>query len=1607
MEVGNIGWVGKMEENTELEEGEACYKDRDDNIDLGSLSCIDERIQHVLGHFQKDFEGGVSAENLGAKFGGYGTFLPSYECSPFRSHPKTSQKNYLSLKSPYNNLVEATSNNSTVPSRVPPSTRLGTAPCGTNSLQNARAFSIDDSMNKDVGISSSVGAESFSFNDDSTDKSGKPTDQRTLKFRIKMKYDNLAQKNAAIYSGLGLDTSPSSSMDNSPIETGRVPPVSQQTGEQSPTGIIQAMTSFPIPGGVLISPLQESMLYLKRREKIHGDGKSLSALNGQENCSMSDDSESIMGEEDLLKKKKVRILHPKKRLGNKTPDCKDFLFNDLKGTPLFSSFCDAGKTAEMIGRASEVSKKVSKDGANGRMVSTEAVKEELLESISGQDFDNSDKKHMGSGSRQRVIERKPANSLKNNSLGPNNNGQGKGSISSQKADLDVIKCFGEDSQKVETNRKGKLLSDGKHKSKGDQSPSKAVAIAKKDTFEAGNNEMVNNKKSSGFGDDSKSKMAKTKSSKYNDVGGSGAHSLKHDEVECIADGTDPVDGSKYEVKIKERQSSDKMEKLICGPGIKDALNACPVARNKSAPEMVQTAAAPQLIEENWVCCDRCQKWRLLPIGIKPEQLPEKWLCSMLNWLPGMNRCDISEETTTKALYASCQMPTSEGLNNIQNSASGAATGLGSAGAWQLGLAHQNSFSDALSDQRKKKLGAKEKKKAEISTDNLLSSDATQNRAEESGKIPSHEHHAEGNLMRRPISQQYSKLNSLIEAKHIPKEKEKKMNGGDGKHGKLKRKMEADKHQPRTLVKQKTENIYVADTQLSPGMDLEKVAQNSINGFPTKASGKDMRKYDEYCLYEDVADKLAGPVKKQGDQTQVLSDHGSLDLKSHSENGSSLNKRKSEDWQDANKLHNMSLQDDRQYGKGSASGCRKEKKFKVLNPEAKLCTESEYKMKRKDEMNQSCLSGSKNHAAIGAEVGSVDKIYPQRKHDEKFASSKVLDDGDPLGRDLGSGLLSLAATSSSSKVSSSHKCKTNHADMKGSPVESVTSSPLRIPNDRKGKLPVKAKEERVSCDFHSESLKFASIGSHVGDAEDKAGIQAKTSEVRDNHLLNFDVATVQQHGHCANCKSRVNKCNQESALSWEKSGKVAPLRGKEEDKWSGSEVDRNKTKFSASENGYFKNSGGQESAADPNCDAFSRGSKSNAKCSFAKSKCEGKKNSVRLCPGEIGKQTELRRKDSEKSDPKVDASFSTSKEILSQENLIQDLEDGNKVDTVCSESRDGKSKVLSSWMGEEKGETLSGSRTACESKKGDTCIEHPIHASTSGDVGKLTKISAGASGKGGVNCSSGASGADRPFPGTIPVRKNSSQMAYDTLKEATNLKDRADHFKSSGFEFESNETFFEAALKFLHGASLLENFDKESSKHGNISQMQAYTTAAKLFASCADEYERHHEIAAAALAHKCMEVAYMRVAYSKHSSINRDRNELQSTLQPAPQGESPSSSASDVDNLNNQAAADKFTLLRGTGTHVVSNQVISARHRSKFARLLDFTQDVNYAMEASRKCQSAFAGAIMIMEEARNGDCLTSMRRVIDLSFQDVDELVGLVWTARKAISRAHLSGARD
>lgn len=53
--------------------------------------------------------------------------------------------------------------------------------------------------------------------------------------------------------------------------------------------------------------------------------------------------------------------------------------------------------------------------------------------------------------------------------------------------------------------------------------------------------------------------------------------------------------------------------------------------------------------------------------------------------------------------------------------------------------------------------------------------------------------------------------------------------------------------------------------------------------------------------------------------------------------------------------------------------------------------------------------------------------------------------------------------------------------------------------------------------------------------------------------------------------------------------------------------------------------------------------------------------------------------------------------------------------------------------------------------------------------------------------------------------------------------------------------------------------------------------------CAHEYEKFKDMASAALAYKCVEVAYLRVIYSSHSSVSKDRHELQTALQIVPPG----------------------------------------------------------------------------------------------------------------------------
>ncbi|XP_014505537.1 uncharacterized protein LOC106765429 [Vigna radiata var. radiata] len=1571
---------------TELEEGEAfyCYEDEDDdNIDLDSLSYIDERIQHVLGDFQKEFEGGIFPERLGAKFGEYGSFLPTYERSPrLRSGPKAPEKPNSSQNIPSNIHTTAAIYNSRAPPNTTPSTRLGTA---SPIVLPSRDTGVPSEKN--TGISSNRVTGKCSLKEDFANKAEKLTKQRTP--QIKVKSDNLAKKNAAIYSGLGLDGSPSSSTENSQKEVEDSPHVSQEMPEESCTSIIQVMTSFTIPGGVLISPLHDSLLNLIRKGKALGDSRPMSSLNGhQEHYSMStDESDSLVRDSHLLKKRKLTAVdqsekhhmngncyendmtsHTKKRLANRTPDRKDFLSNGLRCTPLSSSICDAGETAEVAGKAIEVSKEVNKNGVECRMDSIEVVKEVSLESISDQDFDKVVKRNTGRSFGKKVLEHKMEMSQDNNSADPKNSRNCNTSAISKRFNSDEMKReVDQDTKKFETNQT-KVKSASKNNLKGEQGPIKVMADAKKGVIGSSDRAMVNDRKSTGIGvTSSKIEMHKMKLM-GNKVRDCDRGSLKRKKLQLKLDGIDPTDGpplnkdtvnadlyhakkSANEVKVKEKPSGNKVVyQLSAVPCVKDAPGTFPVAENKPTSEMVlSAAAAPQLIEEDWVCCDSCQKWRLLPMGLKPEQLPEKWLCSMLYWLPGMNRCNISEEETTKSLYALYQIPISEGQNNMQSHVTEPKIGVKSIDTLQLFHVDKKSSSDVMLDRGNKKHGIHEKAKPGLNIDRHQLSNTVKNGQESNVKNRSlndmNQRSANSNRMKKSNSQNLNRLNNFKEDKKALKAKEYQINGGD-KQVRLKRKMEDNQHGSGTHKKSKIEVVGNADKHLKHGMDYKKVGLNSRNDLPTKASGENTTRYDDYCSSDD--NKFVVPVKK-GDGAQFSSDDGSLDATNSRQSGS-VKERKMSDWRD-NEKHNETLYMEGDMHRVKNSNVNKKQKYTVLNTEAKPVIESDDEFIKESKMKRAFLPASRDKMSTGTEVKSdINMARQPRKHKKNVASYQALDCFDPSGGDLGSGKFSLAATSSSSKVSGSREARTKLEKAIGSPVESVTSSPLRTSNIEK-------------CIY------AAGLDTSEKDDARKGGLSIKNLDSREKKLsVKKERVSLDKHLARVNCGSgsrheeKMNKSNQENALSWQKSGRLTSLRVKQKVRTSGSEVSRDKMKVSVSDNDFSKNGVSYESAVHPNNHTSGTETSHDDKHVFLKSKPNidnlSKQNPPRHWSDETGKQTEPTQND-------------FGNPILKREPLHL------------------------------------GSRTAPKSQKGDMFIGHPVHASGNGDVPRLVRNAVDVSCKAGDDHSLGSLVPDRQLSGSSPVTTNSSQTASGILEEATKLKDSADHYKNSGFEFESNETYFKAALKFLHGASLIEKSHSEISKQGEMNQMEIYAATAKLFESCAHKYERRQEMAAAALAYKCMEVVYMRLVYNKHSTINRDRDELKSILKMVSQGESPSSSASDIDNLNNVGAVDRTTLTRGYSTLAANNQVISAQNRPNIVRLLDFTQDINFAMEASIKCKSTFMAANLNMDEARNRDCITSIRKVIDFSFQDVDELVHLVMIATKAMTRAGLGGVRD
>jgi hypothetical protein len=118
--------------------------------------------------------------------------------------------------------------------------RLGPASTCSTSLPILKEPSTKESVKQDVGTLFTRAEEVSTRYESNNKKLTNLSDHKTLKVRIKVGSDNLStQKNAAIYSGLGLDVSPSSSLNDSPSESEGMSREPQDIPFESPSSILQ------------------------------------------------------------------------------------------------------------------------------------------------------------------------------------------------------------------------------------------------------------------------------------------------------------------------------------------------------------------------------------------------------------------------------------------------------------------------------------------------------------------------------------------------------------------------------------------------------------------------------------------------------------------------------------------------------------------------------------------------------------------------------------------------------------------------------------------------------------------------------------------------------------------------------------------------------------------------------------------------------------------------------------------------------------------------------------------------------------------------------------------------------------------------------------------------------------------------------------------------------------------------------------------------------------------------------------------------------------------------------------------------------------------------
>ncbi|KAJ6918227.1 hypothetical protein NC651_012459 [Populus alba x Populus x berolinensis] len=1399
----------------------------------------------MLGQYQKDFEGGVSAETLGARFGGYGSFLPTYQRSPsIWSNPVTQRKvqsHGMLPPSHDDQLTEGASQNSTSSLHETTSARPAAALRISSPLPLARPLPEDRLVKTQSSREYVSGYEPLQ-------RPVNQTDQKMLKLRIKVGSDNCLpeQKISAIYSNLGLDMSPSLSSEDtdSPSEWERDFPDSLEEQMDSPTCIVRIMTSSPIPSGAMLSPLHDCLLNLSEQKD---------SLDHERTVPVQEFSVLWADEKVPVKKQKkpsdrsVRLVELKNEHFYDPPNCSSaFLKNESSmetsnGNHMLSDARNhppGSKTAKMGGVAAGTGTKFR--------TNVSGAKEET--------FSQKDCK-MHEVSAKATLIRKV---LKDKKLGcdPRDHGsKGDKSLDLSKEDYSMPegmrKCregtLDLTKQKFEKKKTSHLHDDMKV-SHGEKQLSAGKKKPMGSKYDRISTDKSNNSMRINLSAEAKEKIFQKSSLPCRSKGDNALHeNLRKVKV-------------KHPVSIGDRKAGrSESRNHLLGTSVGDETRDCKrevhekktlAFRNKSKVgsvdkknSLVSTSkanlrgdinggapsagplpmeVAPYLIEENWVCCDKCHKWRLLPYGTNPDQLPQKWLCTMLDWLPGMNCCTVSEEETTDTQRAQCRLSVARNHDGrLSHSVS-----------TESSITFVNTWHDL--DQNPQDLSfSGGKKKHEIK------------------EVPNPAQYSlSKKLLVSTRKNEHVSIERRLQNRSLPSwEKKLEKRLGDVQPQKSKTKREADQESCELSKKARTDSMHFAEEDHNTG------------GFSKKEMGSNDKKNSSSremrCLAKNSTN-LYVEKHNQFQKTLVTEDQDTM--------GIERKKRKSKD-----RMNNQIYQ-------GNHSGNRLNSCISMEETGWSECRKE--KKPRKCKFEEKVSSASKG----------VCKLFEKDKMN--YLSQSTVDGKNSERRDL-----------------------RDFQDVKGSPVESVCSSPSRISN--------RGSPRRTSSGDHGNT---------------------------DIGFYHFSGQTKSLEGE------RVGLSNWSGTSRKENAPVSAPINEKSREicRHNDDEVEKHYAGQKVSSIKILNNSNREDNQF----------------------RCEGYEASLE----------------------KMDAVFQKDCNSASHHNVLQNCSSSRSLDMLDKinqvEKAAGKWKSLDFLFCGDKMENQSWKNSENDASE--------VDGSSFEDLARAPRQLGKDDGRNGFQ------DVTRRFP--LPDASNTiasnhirnyfcSQVANDALEGAKDLKHSTDSLKVSESGLQSTELFFQAALKFLHGASLFNPHNNNSTNGGEMTSAEMYVRAAKLCEYCASEFERFNALAYAFLAYKCIEVAYMRVVHSNDLTASRDLNELRTALKRVSPVESPSSSDSYVENLNSEVKVENRNITKDVGCSPAATAcIIAARNQPSFVRLLNFAEDVNLAMEASRKSQAAFAAAEIILAETGNTEGISSIKKVLDIGFHDVEGLLRLI---RLAIESLH------